>query len=52
MILIPFSRSKCPHCKKWHFTAEEATRHRETLAVGGGTETPSIVRESHQLIKQ
>jgi maltooligosyltrehalose synthase len=38
--------------QQWRFTAEEATRLRRPVLAVVGTETASIFRESHELIKQ
>jgi hypothetical protein len=41
-----------PALQQWRFTAEEATRLRKPVLAVVGAETPSIFRESHELIKQ
>ena len=41
-----------PALQQWRFTAEEPTRLRKPVLAVVGTETLSIFRESHELIKQ
>jgi pimeloyl-ACP methyl ester carboxylesterase len=50
--LDTFFQIEMPALQQWRFTAEEATRLRKPVLAVVGAETPSIFRESHELIKQ
>ena len=50
--LDTFFQIEMPALQRWRFTAKEATRLRNPVLAVVGTETASIFRESHELIKQ